>query len=400
MGIFRELEIKFNPKMSIIAGPNGVGKTSILRILGYCTCFNGIVETRFGNDSELWLHYEQYRLGVGSGFITSPAYRQVAQFGNALPPQEPGLNVAFPNNLEQAIPDFAPLFIGAYRRINYASIQGMSKEASIAEQRIRYRYEAIQRLNGTILPDVKQWLINRYYQIDKDWAKVERLNWDWLLQKINILSPPGSDLSFVRIGRDLEPVFKLNGQECYLEELSAGFQSILSVVFTIFNWVEGINEQSQAFVPDAKGTVIIDELDAHLHPEWQLTILDSLKIVFPNIQFIITTHSPHIIAAAGSGEIIRLPKHDGVLKVEPTSKTYSGWNTDQILEGVMEVRNLENKRYDELVQAANNSILSENLPSLNDIFNKLKEIAHPDDTILQVLTMKSAALELKSGENK
>ncbi|MGR6008126.1 AAA family ATPase, partial [Bacillus cereus] len=46
---------------------------------------------------------------------------------------------------------------------------------------------------------------------------------------------------------------------------------------------------------EAIGTVIIDELDVHLHPEWQLTISDSLRRMFPKLQFIITTHSPTLL---------------------------------------------------------------------------------------------------------
>lgn len=45
------------------------------------------------------------------------------------------------------------------------------------------------------------------------------------------------------------------------------------------------------------GIVLIDEVDLHLHPSWQQKILNTLQLAFPNIQFIVTTHSPQVLSA-------------------------------------------------------------------------------------------------------
>lgn len=42
--------------------------------------------------------------------------------------------------------------------------------------------------------------------------------------------------------------------------------------------------------------VLIDEVDLHLHPKWQQNLIDKLTKTFPNVQFILTTHSPHIVS--------------------------------------------------------------------------------------------------------
>jgi len=55
---------------------------------------------------------------------------------------------------------------------------------------------------------------------------------------------------------------------------------------------------------ETEGIVLIDELDLHLHPEWQKRIVDSLKNTFPKIQFICTTHSPFIIQATEENELL------------------------------------------------------------------------------------------------
>lgn len=64
----------------------------------------------------------------------------------------------------------------------------------------------------------------------------------------------------------------------------------------------------------APGVVIIDEVDAHLHVSWQRRIGTRLKKHFPNVQFIVTTHSPYICQAADRGGLIRLP---GPSEAEP-----------------------------------------------------------------------------------
>ena len=55
-----------------------------------------------------------------------------------------------------------------------------------------------------------------------------------------------------------------------------------------------------------RGVVLIDELDLHLHPRWQRTIITGLRTLFPQIQFICTTHSPFLIQALQEGDLITL----------------------------------------------------------------------------------------------
>ena len=58
---------------------------------------------------------------------------------------------------------------------------------------------------------------------------------------------------------------------------------------------------------DARGIVLIDEVDLHLHPKWQRTILKDLNRVFPNVQFIVSTHSPIIVVgAADIAQVVNL----------------------------------------------------------------------------------------------
>ena len=100
-----------------------------------------------------------------------------------------------------------------------------------------------------------------------------------------------------------------------IEEMSDGYRSILSLVLELMRLLfdafgpdtalAGIDtETGQVTLP---GVVAIDEVDAHLHPEWQARIGDWFVERFPNMQFFVTTHSPIICRAAARGSVWLLP---------------------------------------------------------------------------------------------
>jgi len=91
---------------------------------------------------------------------------------------------------------------------------------------------------------------------------------------------------------------KRNGStEILFQNLSDGYRSMLALFIDLLHWL------TDAF-PDAEnplicsGVAVIDELDTHLHPSWQRMIGHWLREKFPNIQFIIATHSPFIAQVA------------------------------------------------------------------------------------------------------
>ena len=64
------------------------------------------------------------------------------------------------------------------------------------------------------------------------------------------------------------------------------------------------------------GVVLIDEIDEHLHLKWQRVIVKKLRSIFPNIQFIMTTHSPTIIQGASDDAIIyRVYRNNGITQI-------------------------------------------------------------------------------------
>lgn len=103
-----------------------------------------------------------------------------------------------------------------------------------------------------------------------------------------------------------------NGTQIAVEELSDGFRSILSLTFELIRQLERCYSPADLFDPAdpsriiAPGVVLIDEVDVHLHPTWQRRIGHWFIKAFPNIQFIVATHSALVCQAAAHGTIYRL----------------------------------------------------------------------------------------------
>jgi hypothetical protein len=116
-----------------------------------------------------------------------------------------------------------------------------------------------------------------------------------------------------RISSDGVEFIDGNGRQLRVEELSDGYRSLLSMTFELIRQLSRTYQVNHLFDPDdntkilAPGVVLIDEVDAHLHPTWQMRVGTWFIEHFPKIQFIVTTHSPLICQAAVKGSVWRLP---------------------------------------------------------------------------------------------
>ncbi len=88
-----------------------------------------------------------------------------------------------------------------------------------------------------------------------------------------------------------------------VELMSDGVQSTLALIADIAYRCAKLNPHLDAPCKDTNGIILIDEIDMHLHPKWQQTILRSIQDIFPKIQFIITTHSPQVLSTIKNDNI-------------------------------------------------------------------------------------------------
>ncbi len=102
--------------------------------------------------------------------------------------------------------------------------------------------------------------------------------------------------------------------------LSQGYQATMAWVADLIGQVWWEARKQTVPLSELEGICLIDEIDLHLHPRWQATLVTALKAAFPRIQFIATTHSPMVLPGLKQDEVILLRQDDegNVVKVLPS----------------------------------------------------------------------------------
>ena len=165
--------------------------------------------------------------------------------------------------------------------------------------------------------DIKEWVVQRAqsanpYQAAEDNREVE------IITLLNLLNQVDEriDSKFLEISGSNRVFIKVSDKKTELSELSSGFASILKIMQSIIaGYSYFTNETNIAHVT---GVVFIDEIESHLHTKWQATIIPTLKRLFPNTTFYITTHSAIVLSQLQHGEAYELyrDKEDGIVKTE------------------------------------------------------------------------------------
>jgi predicted ATPase len=94
--------------------------------------------------------------------------------------------------------------------------------------------------------------------------------------------------------------------------LSQGYQSTIAWIADLLGHIvlEAESGGSELELAKLQGLVLIDEIDLHLHPKWQVKLISSLKTALPQMQFVVTTHSPMVLPALRPEEIVMLELDD------------------------------------------------------------------------------------------
>ena len=123
--------------------------------------------------------------------------------------------------------------------------------------------------------------------------------------------------------------------ELPLEAMSDGARSVISMAADIAYRMARLNpDMGEDVTLKTSGVVLIDEVDMHLHPSWQQTVVNDLVKAFPKVQFIVTTHSPQVLTSVPA-ECIRILHWDNDL-VDIEEPTFSlGAESSQLLRDIM-----------------------------------------------------------------
>ncbi|MGI0491888.1 AAA family ATPase [Alkalinema pantanalense CENA528] len=160
------------------------------------------------------------------------------------------------------------------------------------------------------------------------------------------------------------------GVELIINQLSDGEKCLLAIVGDLARRLAianpGLSDPLQG-----SGIVLIDEIELHLHPQWQRGIIPKLTSTFPNCQFILSTHSPQIISDVYPESIYVLQRTtQGLIASRPTSSF--GRDSNQILEELMDVPDRP-ERFKQELQALFRLIDEGNLEAAKQLKTELEQ---------------------------
>ena len=192
-----------------------------------------------------------------------------------------------------------------------------------------------------------------------------------------ILEALGTDFSMIRVRvteENAELTVVKKGQELAFYQLSEGEKSVIALVGDMARRLSIANPKSTNPLL-GEGIVLIDEIDLHLHPSWQAKIFPILQKVFPNIQFIISTHAPKVLESVeGEVQIIRLYEDEGQIQAEQM-EPMNGWDVNTILEDYMDTSPL-NEKTARLILNLKENIKQENFEKAEELVDQLADMTN------------------------
>lgn len=130
-------------------------------------------------------------------------------------------------------------------------------------------------------------------------------------------------------------LISIQGQKLSVDQLSDGQRHLFFLLGEIV-WRLVVLNPCRKDPMQGSGIVVIDDVEHHLHPQWQVQIIDCLLAAFPRLQFIITTHSPQVISCVPKECLYQLPDHPRAVEVLlPSSVQTRGRSSNEVLEMVM-----------------------------------------------------------------
>lgn len=280
---FRHAEIPLDNQMTVILGENGSGKSTVIEALAslnYTAADEGFTPFPLRHDTKSGriALYQQGRKAAVANLFSASVQR------NSLPE------------------DSYILAYGRYRRVFIDDGEDRQESSSpvvlldnMAARAAADRAVTLNRPDNNLLRDISLYLIALNYGRNSD-PRLERV-WNRLVEGLPILDPRLAGLQLIERNRKTVAAVIRNGIPLELPELSDGYQSLLVIIFDLaLRYPYLFLSLDDPLL--GRAVVAIDEIDLHLHARWQRTVLSQLVELFPNTQFIVTTHSAVVVQNA------------------------------------------------------------------------------------------------------
>lgn len=340
---FRSLErvqLELGSRVTILIGDNGSGKTSFLdglaiglgAILTYLPGVSGISfkKTDIRQSENHKAPYTRVRIETSEGLVWDRTERRdkskatLNQIPAAVGLQylRKYLDKEILDRLNELKKIQLPVF-------SYYGVSRALLDVPIRKRGFPKAHARFEALEGALVSDTRFksafiWFYNK--ENEEQRKQRELLDFGYQLPELHAVRQaiesvfPGISEPHIRLN-PLKFVVKKGTETLDIMQLSDGYKTLLSLVIDLAIRMALANPESNKPL-ESESVVLIDEIDLHLHPEWQRKVLGDLLRTFPKTQFLLTTHSPFIIESINNhlqrNKIIDLENLNGeVQNIEP-----------------------------------------------------------------------------------
>ena len=323
---------------TIILGENGVGKTTLLQCLAAFQVKNMPFNQNRSKSAEAF-----YRLDY-RGFLNLNSFHAGAHFGFFVCSGDTLLtNITMLNGNFSVYRDQADgITIGRDKHTihfrgltcyGYGASRRMGK-SSLSEQRTEDTSASLFS-DDVDLINAEEWLLQADYaasKAPKGSARAAQRR-DQIIEILKELLPDVTDVQFSALTEEIGALL-VEFQTPYgwvrLKDLSLGYRTLTTWMVDLASRLFDRYPQSENPLAEP-AVVLVDEIDLHLHPRWQRTLMQFLSERFPNTQFIATAHSPLVVQSADDANIVLLRREGDHVIIDNDVERIKNWRVDQIL---------------------------------------------------------------------
>lgn len=406
---------------TVILGNNGVGKTTLLRCLAS-------MEMKLDSFEDLDDEDRSYSPIISDSFKLVNIWNELAlleysdEFAQVHLYYTSHITLtSFKEhaNLEIEVYDDISVGIGSYCNTSGGALNGL----------ICYGYGATRRMGETLLKDrlssensaslfsdnatlinAEEWLLQTDYAIKSSSGKPHnrfKKEFNIIIEALKRILPDVRDIH-------IAPADDFHSRPRAEFATPYGWVSLSSLGLgyrTTITWMVDLAVRLFKRYPDSEdplaesAIVLVDEIDLHMHPQWQRTIMEFLTERFPNTQFIVTAHSPLVVQAAQDANIVLLRREGDRVVIDNNPEIIDNWRVDQVLTSVFEIPSARPPQIEKLL-AERQEILSKpkiskadkaKLKELEEKIGALPTAENPDDIKAMDIIRRAAKLLEKSG---